>query len=166
MKQTRYRPADRYADRSSGSREAPEIRKLTYFERSLAAGIGDPTEFEEEGTPIYLYASREVDRADYVFSVNGDSMEPDFHSGDKVLVSKIPNAPDLQYGEIGAFIIGNETYIKVYRKDGLESLNPAYKTMQFEDSDAVYLIGRVSGVLKATQIAKADDIQRYLLLHS
>ena len=144
----------------------PAIRKLIYFERSLAAGIGDPTEFEEEGTPIYLYASREVDRADYVFSVNGDSMEPKYHSGDMVLVSKIPDAPDLQYGEIGAFIIGNETYIKVYREEGLESLNPKYPLMRFVDTDSVYLIGRVTGVVGQEQITSEEDIRRYQILES
>ena len=64
----------------------PKIRKLTFFERSLAAGIGDPTEFEDEGEPIFLYASEAVDRADCVFSVSGDSMEPEYYDGDLVLV--------------------------------------------------------------------------------
>ena len=138
-----------------------DIRKLTFFEKSLAAGIGDPLEFEDEGTPIYLYASRDVDRADCVFTVNGDSMEPRFHNGNMVLVSRIPDAPDLQYGEIGAFIVGNETYIKQYEKDGLHSLNRRYGVMRFSDQDSVYLIGRVSGVLDPSRIASQDDVERY-----
>ena len=83
---------------------APLLRRLTYFSRSLEAGFGDPTEFEDEGEPIWLYASREVDRADCVFTVNGNSMEPAYHDGDMVLVSRIPDAPDLQPGEVGALI--------------------------------------------------------------
>ena len=35
----------------------PKIRKLTFFDRSLAAGSGDPTEFEVVGERIFLYAS-------------------------------------------------------------------------------------------------------------
>lgn len=143
----------------------PEIRKLTFFERSLAAGIGDPTEFEDEGEPIFLYASEDVDRADCVFSVNGDSMEPEYHNGDLVLVQRIPGAPDLDYGEIGAFIVGNETYIKEYRADGLHSLNQKYDVMRFGDEESVYLIGRVVGILEPKEIASDSDVEKYLCVH-
>ena len=143
----------------------PKIRKLTFFERSLAAGIGDPAEFEDEGEPIFLYASETVDRADCVFSVSGDSMEPEYHDGDMVLVQRIPDAPDLKEGEIGAFIVGNETYIKEYREDGLHSLNPKYDVMHFSDEESVYLIGRVMGVLNPESIATEADVKRYLAIH-
>ena len=144
---------------------APLIRRLTYYQKSLAAGFGDSTEIDDEGEAIYLYSSREVDRADCVFTVNGDSMEPEYHNGDMVLVSRIPDAPDLQLGEVGAFIVGNETYIKVYGEEGLESLNPKYKTLQYGESDSVYLIGRVMGILDPVQVATAEDVDKYQLLH-
>ena len=143
----------------------PLVRRLTFYQKSLAAGLGDPTEIDDEGQPIFLYASREVDRADCVFTVNGDSMEPEYHNGDMVLVSRIPDAPDLQPGEVGAFIVGNETYIKVYREEGLESLNPKYPIMHFHDAESVYLIGRVTGILDPKQVATAQDIDKYQMLH-
>ena len=142
-----------------------QYRELTYFSRSLAAGFGDPTEFEDEGEPIWLYASREVDRADCVFTVNGNSMEPAYHDGDMVLVSRIPDAPDLQPGEVGAFITGNETYIKVYQEDGLHSMNPDYKPIHFNETDRVYLIGRVTGILDPGQVASESDVNKYQMLH-
>ena len=142
--------------------EALPIRKLIHFDRPLAAGIGDPTEFDEAGTPIWLYASPETERAGCVFSVSGESMEPAFRSGDMVLVSRIPDAPALQYGEIGAFIAGNETYIKVYEKDGLHSLNPAYPTLTFDESTPVFLIGRVMGRLDPRRIVPAAEVERRL----
>ena len=144
---------------------APLLRRLTYFSRSLEAGFGDPTEFEDEGEPIWLYASREVDSADCVFTVNGNSMEPAYHDGDMVLVSRIPDAPDLQPGEVGAFITGNETYIKVYQEDGLHSLNPDYKPIHFNETDRVYLIGRVMGILDPEQVASEADVNKYQMLH-
>ena len=147
------------------SENCPPIRKLIFFNKSLAAGFGDPTEFEDKGTPIFLYSSKQVDRADCVFTVNGDSMEPEYHNGDMVLVSRIPDAPDLQPGEVGAFIVGNETYIKVYGKKGLESLNPKYKPLIFSESDSVYLIGRVMGVLDPDQIATESDMEKYRIMH-
>ena len=134
--------------------KAPLVRELIYYGRPLSAGLGDPTEIEDYGVPIHLYSSRTVDRSDYVFTVNGDSMEPAYHDGDMVLVARIPDAPALQYGEIGAFIAGNETYIKKYEEDGLHSLNPAYAPLKFSNDTNVFLIGRVMGILEQEQIAK------------
>lgn len=140
----------------------PSVRELVRYGRRLSAGPGDPTEFDEDGAPLYVYASPETERADCVFTVNGESMEPVFHSGDMVLVSRIPDAPALRPGEVGAFIAGNETYIKVYEEDGLHSLNPAFPTLTFGESTPVYLIGRVVGTLEPRQIASAADAERYL----
>ena len=145
--------------------DQPDVKRLIHYARSLAAGRGDPSEFEEEGAPIYLYVSRETEAADCVFSVSGDSMEPDYHSGDRVMVSRIENASDLQPGETGAFIYGNETYIKVYQPDGLHSLNPAYPVMHFDETGSVYLIGRVIGTVQPYQVASDEAVRRYLLLH-
>ena len=108
-----------------------EIRQLRFMDRPLAAGIGDPTEFEEESEPIYVYISDEADRADYVFKVNGDSMSPDYKDGDLVFVQSLPIGFRMNYGEIGAFIVGNEMYIKEYREDGLHSVNPKYPVLRF-----------------------------------
>ncbi|MDO5377766.1 MAG: helix-turn-helix domain-containing protein [Clostridia bacterium] len=143
----------------------PDIRKLPFFERPLAAGIGDPTEFEDACEPVFLYASDTVSRADCVFSVSGDSMEPVYRDGDRVLVQRIPGAPRLAYGEVGAFIAGNEAYIKVYQKDGLHSLNRRYGVMHFGEEEAVYLIGRVLGLLRPEDIASESDVKRYLSVH-
>lgn len=46
---------------------------------------------------------------DCVFSVSGDSMEPDFHNGDLVMVQRLSDRSDLYYGEIGAFSVRNES---------------------------------------------------------
>lgn len=144
----------------------PDLTILTYFSRQLAAGFGDPTEFEDEGEDVYVYSSPDVNRADCIFTVNGNSMEPDFHSGQDVLVQRIPSGPDLQFGEIGAFIVGNETYIKEYQEDGLHSLNPEYAPMCFDESESVYLIGRVLGILDKSSYAKREDIEKYEAVHA
>ncbi len=144
----------------------PAIRRLLYFERALAAGAADPTEFEQDASPIYLYDSPTVRRADYVFNVNGDSMEPAYHSGDMVLVEKLSAALPLRHGEIGAFIVGNETYIKQYEEDGLHSLNRRYGVLRFGEDQAVYLIGRVVGTASPKDVPAAADVEAYLTLHS
>ena len=143
----------------------PDISQLQFFEKSLAAGIGDPTEFEEESIPIFVYTDRINVRANCVFTVNGDSMEPAYHNGDMVLVERIPDGPDLDEGETGAFIVGNETYIKNFYEDGLHSLNPKYPVMTFQGEEAVYLIGRVLGILDPSAIAAETDVEKYMAIH-
>lgn len=142
-----------------------EIHKLTRFEHQLAAGIGDPNEFEDAGTPIYVYDDSLTCRADCVFTVNGDSMEPDYPDGCMVLVKRISDSGELTPGDIGVFMIDNETYIKEYREDGLHSLNPAYPVMRFSDFEHVYLIGRIIGVFSPESIATEADVKKYLQLH-
>ncbi|WP_295153015.1 LexA family transcriptional regulator [uncultured Ruminococcus sp.] len=141
--------------------EIPEITELIYFGRQLAAGVGDPSELYDEGEPMYFYSSELVDKADFVFTVNGESMEPEYHSGEMVLVQKFPDCGDLRAGEIGAFMVGSEAYIKEYQPDGLHSLNKKYSTMKFTQDDKVFLIGRVIGTAESEDIASAHDVERY-----
>jgi SOS-response transcriptional repressor LexA len=140
--------------------DIPDLTVLRYFNRQLAAGIGDPTDMDDDGEPIYLYSTELIDKADYVFTVNGESMEPVYNSGDMVLVEK---CTEIEYGQVGAFLIGNEAYIKECREDGLHSYNEKYKTMKFNDDDSVSVIGKVIGVITAEDIASQKDIRAYQL---
>ena len=147
------------------SEKSPDLCPILKINRALAAGIGDPSEFEDNSETVYVYYSPEVNRADFIFKVNGDSMEPEYHSGDEVLVQRLSNTCEMGYGDIGAFIIGNEMYIKKYEEDGLHSLNPKYPVMQFEDTESVYLIGKVIGILAPGSYAKEKEIEKYKLMH-
>ena len=77
--------------------------------------------------------------------------------GDRVLVQ---HTKDLQEGEIGIFLVDNEGYIKEYRKDGLHSHNPEYRTMTFHEDQSVRCIGRVIGKLKDEQIPSREIMNR------
>ena len=134
---------------------------MTEYTKQLAAGYDPGEEFDDQGEDILLYKERIHPQTDCIFTVNGDSMEPDFHSGDKVMVQRLDENSELRFGEIGAFIVGNETYIKEYRKSGLRSLNKRYRVMHFTENDSVYLIGRVLGVLNPDAIVSYDDSVRY-----
>lgn len=168
LKQSNRRLADRMTElilSLQEAEEAPPLQMLLYFERPLAAGVGDPTEFEGLSEPLYLYETEEYRRADYVFRINGDSMEPIYHSGDLVLVERVPSGMSLVEGEVGAFIVGNEMYIKEFRKDGLHSFNPHYDTLKFSEDQAVYLIGKVLSILDPDRIASQSDVEKFRLLH-
>ncbi len=50
--------------------------------------------------------------ADYAIPISGDSMEPDFSSGNIVPVKSCPGVSE---GEIGIFVLDGEAYIKEYK---------------------------------------------------
>lgn len=137
--------------------EAPNLIRLVLFDRSLAAGVDFDADLEQEGRPVWLYSSPAIEQADYIFSVSGDSMEPEYHDGDRVLVRK---QDSLAYGQVGAFMIGNEQYIKKYEADGLHSLNKKYPVMTPEAYGDIRIIGRVTGVLNKNDYASEEDIRR------
>ena len=92
---------------------------------------------------MYLYDSDEFRRGDYVFRINGDSMEPEFHDGDIVLVMK---RHTIDYGAIGIFQVDNDIYIKKLTRDGLKSLNENYQTIK--NSRDIICLGEVIGRIK------------------
>lgn len=168
-KYRRLSPGHQYAiecmldnlDEAEDAEICKHIIEKTEYTKQLAAGFDPGVEFDDKGETILLYRTAETEKDSCVFTVSGDSMEPEFHNGDKVLVQMFPDCSPLQPGDIGAFITGNETYIKVYQKDGLHSLNKRYKTMRFTDDDSVYIIGKVIGKLNPGDIVTFEDAMRY-----
>lgn len=164
-------PGNKYAVRTlvdtlhevqDAERRRPQLYPIPFYEKPLAAGIGDPTEYEGKSHTMYLHDTQELRQADCLYKVNGDSMEPEFHDGDLVFIERISDTLRLKPGEIGAFIVGNELYIKQYERDGLHSLNKAYPVMRFNESDTnVYLLGRVLGIVDPNLIATEDEIEDY-----
>ena len=82
-------------------------------------------------------------------------MEPEFHDGDQVLVR---HGASIRPGEIGIFTNGDAGYIKVYQRDGLHSLNPAYPTMTFHEGDEVRCVGKVLGIAEKELFARENEL--------
>ena len=147
-------------DRRAESREKemqvllPKTVTLFVNELGAAAGFGAALG-EAQGERMVLLADRDTERADEVITVCGRSMEPTFLDGEQVLVQ---HTKDLREGEIGIFLVDNEGYIKEFRKDGLHSHNPEYKTMTFREGQTVRCIGRVIGKLKKEQIPTREQL--------
>lgn len=137
------------------------ITKVLHPPRALAAGVGDPSECYDDAERLYLHSSSLIDRADYVFDVSGDSMEPHYHNGDMVLVRKLSSVKDLNYGDVGAFTMENELYIKVFEEEGLRSYNPSYRLMRYNEYENIFLIGEVIGILQEDDFATKEEIQLY-----
>ena len=132
-------------------------RYVTVYLNNLDAAAGFGTALDDtRGETIYLLADRETEMADEVITVCGESMEPTFHDGDRVLVQ---HRKEIRPGEIGIFLVDNEGYIKEYQKDGLHSHNPAYRKMTFHEGQTVRCLGKVIGKLREEQIPNAVQLE-------
>ena len=124
----------------------PRLRKLgiDFYDFPASAGTGN---FLESELPekIWVNESSEAEQADFVIPISGDSMEPTFHSGDRVFVVK---DDALEEGDIGIFIVNGDAYIKEFGNKCLISHNTAYKPLQLLSSDSIYCCGRVIGVVE------------------
>lgn len=111
------------------------------YQASLSAGTGmyvfDDIPTEQIEVPV------EYKDIDFVISVSGNSMEPTFSNGDKVMIKK----KHINIGEIGAFMIDGEAYIKELGNDCLISHNKDYQDIQFQDGMRIDCIGKVVGKL-------------------
>lgn len=67
-------------------------------------------------------------------------MQPKFFDGDRLLVKQ---ADSIYEGEIGVFILNNESYIKKMGRGELISLNPAYKPIKLTESDDIRCTGKI-----------------------
>ncbi|MEX2784483.1 XRE family transcriptional regulator [Streptococcus sp. H49] len=92
----------------------------------LAAGLGYA--FNDYDTEI-VYVDNKPPKHDLASFVYGDSMEPEYHSGD--IVYLIDKGLSSYSGEVCAVTVGDKTYLKkVYTEKGqlrLVSINPKYK---------------------------------------
>ena len=149
---------DRRAEQRRMEAPVPVPKVVTLFRNELGAAAGFGAALgEAQGEKMVLLADRDTERADEVITVCGRSMEPTFYDGDQVLVQ---HTKELREGEIGIFLVDNEGYIKEYRKDGLHSHNPEFRTMTFHEDQSVRCIGRVIGRVKEEQIPTREQINR------
>ncbi|NQJ82264.1 helix-turn-helix transcriptional regulator [Streptococcus suis] len=116
-----------------------------YYDQPASAGTGqylNDVKVETIELPI------EVD-ADFVVPIYGDSMEPEYHSGDYVFVKL---SVDLSDGDIGVFAYNGEAYIKQLRITDqgayLHSLNPDYDNIPITADTDFRTIGEVVEVYR------------------
>lgn len=114
------------------------VTKPNYL-TGLSAGTGlyvfDDVPCEQIEVPI------EYKDIDFVIGVNGDSMEPEFSDGEKVMIKK----GQVEIGEVGAFMYDGEAYIKVLGNQELISLNPSYPSKKIDENVHFGIIGKVVG---------------------
>lgn len=109
-------------------------------EQPAAAGYGiylGPESFRT----IMVRADALPRNAAFGVPVSGDSMEPDYHDGDILIVST--DKPDR--GEVGIYTMDGQGYVKVRGNNDLLSLNPAYDPIPMTED--IICNGKVIGVL-------------------
>lgn len=113
---------------------------IPFYRTSASAGTGswlfDETPIEYTNVP----KTEKTSSADFMLEVRGDSMQPKFFDGDRVLVKQ---ADSIYEGEIGVFILNNESYIKKMGRGELISLNPAYKPIKLTENDDIRCTGKI-----------------------
>lgn len=122
-------------------KEGSETCEITYFDYPASAGTGlflDETTAEK----LTVRATTEALSADYAIPISGDSMEPDFSSGNIVLVKSCPGVSE---GEIGIFVLDGEAYIKEYGGNCLISHNQEYSPIMLKEYKAAVCLGLVLG---------------------
>lgn len=116
----------------------PSIQMRKHLNKA-AAGFGYDLSSEDEWTEITVIDTPQARAADFAVEVDGDSMLPDYHDGDIVLVKRDPDVP---VGEVGLFVHDGMGYIKERGKKCLISRNPEYPDIEGE----AQCIGLVVGI--------------------
>ncbi|SJZ48982.1 Helix-turn-helix [Pilibacter termitis] len=110
---------------------------------SVSAGVGlylgeenkESIEVPEEDVPS---------NADFVLSIHGDSMEPDYHDGEILYIKK---QETIFNGTLGIFILNGEGFFKRiwFKKNHaiLESLNDEYDDLIVTEDDHFVIVGKV-----------------------
>ena len=122
-----------------------EYIAYNYYDQPVSAGTGqylNEVEIETIQLPV------KVD-ADFVCPIYGDSMEPDYKSGDYVFVKL---SVDLPNGTVGVFDYEGEAYIKqlIIEKDKayLRSFNKKYNDIPIDSNSDFRIIGKVVDVYR------------------
>lgn len=126
---------------------------VSHAPRRASAGTG--VYLHDDGMMETIYVREDAlprnysNNPDRYFSltVSGDSMEPRYHDGDILLVSKEP----VNVGEIGIFVMENEGYVKKLGVGMLCSLNPMYDDIRL--SEDVRCCGKVVDMLDPDDIS-------------
>lgn len=142
IKQLESRPAAMIGIGADGSED--RMRFFSYYQRMASAGSGEFL-FQDIPTDVIAVPDTQLSRrADFVIGVNGQSMEPTYFDGDKVLVEKTNS---VSIGEIGIFIVGTECFIKEAGKDRLISHNEDKEKYPdiIPDERRIDTVGRVLG---------------------
>jgi len=130
--------------------DSSNIIRVNFDDQKASAGSGFELDHEKMHPWKVLY-NELTRKADFCLEIEGNSMEPKFHSGDIILVRE---QPAVDVGEIGLFIINGKGYVKKLGKDRLISTNPDVDDVYLHEYDDIRCCGKVLGVLEPEWIVE------------
>lgn len=137
-------------DIQTANEKRSEIKPITirHSLHKVSAGLGEALDDGDNWEDIKVISSPEVKMADYAITIDGESMSPDFHTGDIVLVKE---QPEIEIGQVGIFIYNNEGYIKERGKDYLISRNPEFDNIVPTEDTQIICKGLVLGIAEQVE---------------
>ena len=125
------------------NRSEIEYTTIRHSLHKVSAGLGEALDDEDNWEDIEVVSTPESEMADFAITVVGESMSPDFHDGDIVLVKE---QPEIEIGQIGIFICNNEGFIKEAGRDRLISHNPKFNDIYPSENSEIICEGLVLGI--------------------
>lgn len=123
-------------------------REIELMINKVSAGKGYDLDSPDSET-IQIIKTPEAEEADIAITIEGESMSPDFHDGDIVLIKY---QESIEIGQVGIFRINNGMgYIKERGEDFLISRNPEYDNIIPGENDQVDCIGLVLGIAERVE---------------
>lgn len=129
----------------ANSDEQSNIAELMVYDTPASAGTG--SYLDGDGGSLQTFENV-PEGTDFGVYIQGDSMEPRLHDGDVAFVKAMPK---LQSGDIGLFVLNNESFCKRLRIDRenkrvfLESLNVKYVPIRVKSHDTLRTVGKILG---------------------
>lgn len=126
------------------SKQVSELKVITYkhcHTNKAAAGFGYDLKNGDEWKTIKIYDCPEAHKADFAVEIEGDSMEPTYHSGDIVFIIKTEEVP---HGKVGLFTYNGRGYIKEAGDNCMVSHNKKYDDI-YPEYGEIKAVGRVIG---------------------
>ena len=130
-----------------------EIFDLYEFLAPVSAGFGIDLSDLDGAVRTKVISNVYTKEADFIVRVDGESMAPRFHHGDKLLVQE---TDDIEIGEIGIWYVNGKHYVKKKGEGRLISLNPKFPDVFPDEVYDQRCQGRVIGVLDPSWIVDED----------
>ena len=129
-------------EQNSSISNVVELFEYDYYDQPASAGTG---QYLNDVNKETVELTVNID-ADFVIPIYGDSMEPEYHSGDYAFIKSTVNLDD---GQVGVFDLKGDAYIKQLIIDGnkafLHSFNEEYKDIPIDEFSDFRIIGKVVG---------------------
>lgn len=135
----------------TGQMQTPDPSLRPHFTENTAAA-GFSTISMPEFSPQMIREMPWLGNYDFTIQINGDSMEPEFHTGDIVTCRRISDRLNLPVGKVCVFDTSDGPVIKMLRAVSddsitLHSLNPAYRDFTLAPENVIS-ISLVTGLVR------------------